>query len=366
MNVVNEPGIGHENFIKLGPAASAAVFTQGASLHNDYDHVNKFISSGDGAWIMQKCAKTMGGECDIKFEKSSTVFTFRCPAEPLKILEWNSQEFAVDEDTWAIAVDDSRIQRKLMSRMMAHAGVDESRRLVIGETAEDIHGLESVLKEHLKAHPSSKLLVLVDENLDYGDSQSDQVVLSGSAIMKEILDDLPAEDEARICALVRSANDSADDVALYLSRCHGFFPKAPMQRERVLEILAPLWAERFLAHKPDASVAPSARVSEDPSCHSDEDSFSVGDDDVLTSFNAVDTLVGSDEVPWPKLWSSLHNLKGDLMVFEPSRADAGQILREIIASIGKMKGPNRPGDFAAQWGQIKSLIEKELLPQAAS
>jgi hypothetical protein len=36
-------------------------------------------------------------------------------------------------------------------------------------------------------------------------------------------------------------------VALYTSRTHGFFTKAPMQRDRVRDILAPFWADRFLS-----------------------------------------------------------------------------------------------------------------------
>jgi hypothetical protein len=68
--------------------------------------------------------------------------------------------------------------------------------------------------------------LLVDENLDFLEADSEQVVLSGSNVLKEILHNLPPEDEARVLVLVRSANDSAKDVERYVERTHGFFPRA--------------------------------------------------------------------------------------------------------------------------------------------
>ena len=70
-------------------------------------------------------------------------------------------------------------------------------------------------------------------------------VFSGSSIMKDILDHMPRQFESRCLVLMRSANDSAVDIALYTERTHGYFPKAIMQKDRTREILAPLWLERF-------------------------------------------------------------------------------------------------------------------------
>jgi hypothetical protein len=89
----------------------------------------------------------------------------------------------------------------------------------------------------------------VDENLDFLEADSEQVVLSGSNVLKEILHNLPPEDEARVLVLVRSANDSAKDVERYVERTHGFFPRALMQQERIREILEPLWNKRFPVKK---------------------------------------------------------------------------------------------------------------------
>ena len=46
-------------------------------------------------------------------------------------------------------------------------------------------------------------------------------------------------------ALVRSANDSSSDIAIYCDRAHGFLPKAPIKRDKVSETLAPMWFKRF-------------------------------------------------------------------------------------------------------------------------
>jgi hypothetical protein len=97
----------------------------------------------------------------------------------------------------------------------------------------------------------------VDENLDFFEADSEQVVLSGSVVLKEILHNLPPEDEARVLVLVRSANDSAKDVERYVERTHGF-SQGPMQQERIREILEPLWNKRFPVTKICVRSAESA------------------------------------------------------------------------------------------------------------
>ena len=42
-------------------------------------------SSGDGAWVMRKCALTLGGECFIDFQPERTIFALRCPATPFEV-----------------------------------------------------------------------------------------------------------------------------------------------------------------------------------------------------------------------------------------------------------------------------------------
>lgn len=325
----------------------------------------------------------MDGSCRIKFEESRTVFTFRCPAEPLTVVEWpETKDFEVPEDTWGIAIDDSKIQRKLMGRILAHAGVQENRRIVIGQSPTEVSSVEPTIVDLLKNHRKAKILVLIDENLDFGVNESEHVIISGSLVMKSILERLTPNQERRVFALVRSANDSAEDVALYLSRTHGFFPKvssfgataftalgfllthtrtiqqAPMQRERVREILAPLWAERFLANLSSASTK-SVRSLDDIGL---EDA--VSREDLLFSLGAVDRLVHEnemDEKEWSHIWGSLHALKGDLMVIEES-----PLVDEALALIGTMKGDSMPEDFASQWTKVREVVLKAVSRSSTS
>lgn len=58
MEVINEPGESHDKILALGDAARDVVFAPRSRLNT---HDSMLISSGDGAWIMSKCAKTMGG-----------------------------------------------------------------------------------------------------------------------------------------------------------------------------------------------------------------------------------------------------------------------------------------------------------------
>jgi len=71
MDVVNLPGPRHDEILKLGDAAAEIVFSarKRLTMHSTFGDDNNDSashSSGDGAWIMHKCAKTLGGTCEIK------------------------------------------------------------------------------------------------------------------------------------------------------------------------------------------------------------------------------------------------------------------------------------------------------------
>ncbi len=68
MQVINLPGPKHEEILRLGDVASEIVFSprRRLAIHSETADRTVSHSSGDGAWIMHKCAKTLGGSCDIK------------------------------------------------------------------------------------------------------------------------------------------------------------------------------------------------------------------------------------------------------------------------------------------------------------
>ena len=248
IKVINEPGEKHSMLVSMGESAKAAVFQQGARLHSHLNLESCHVSSGDGAWIMQKCAKTLDGECQIEFLQDKTIFTFSCPAQPLIVTDWSkTQDFQVPQNTWGIAIDDSKIQRRLLSRIFLFAGVQESKTFVLGESHAEVEEFKEKVLALVKEFPDDRILILVDENLDFGKSnESPAHIMSGSLLMQDILSQMTLAEEQRILALVRSANDSAEETEIYCERTHGFFPKGPLQRDRVREIVAPLWADRFM------------------------------------------------------------------------------------------------------------------------
>ena len=334
----------------MGSRASDSVFRQGTRLHANSDGEEQHISSGDGAWIMQKCAKTLGGSCEISFQWERTEFIFQCPAEPLTIVsQISSSDFEVPPGTWGIGIDDSMIQRRLMGRILQHAGVEESKRIVLGSCPEDCAELGEAIKKILSEDDHCKILGLVDENLDFNQRDLKQLIISGSVIMKEVLSSLSPEQEARIFALIRSANDSTEDVALYMQRAHGFFPKAPMQQERVREILAPLWAERFLRIPKEDESVPIQKCR-------DKIEGDISKDDLLQSLAQVEKLLHGkslDDIPWSFVWGALHSLKGDLMVVSGS----GDLEMATIL-ISSMRGDRAPREFTSKWVLIRELVIK--------
>ena len=86
----------------------------------------------------------------------------------------------------------------------------------------------------------------MDENLDVlNESTQQHECISGSTCVDNIRKRLSPEVERRMFALVRSANGSTRDLEIYHERAHGFLPKAPIRKEKVKEVLAPLWLKRF-------------------------------------------------------------------------------------------------------------------------
>ena len=96
-------------------------------------------------------------------------------------------------------------------------------------------------------HPNDYFLFMVDENLDVEmeDVQMKHSTISGSLLIQSLRQKLLPDQEAQVLTLIRSANDSKDDVAIYNSRAHGFFAKAPVKKEIVREKLAQHWLKRF-------------------------------------------------------------------------------------------------------------------------
>ena len=274
LEVVNKPGPKHAELLQVTQqAAQAKVFSQGSRMHpvqagttSDPTVSVYSVSSGDGGWIMSKCARAMGGDCDIHFNSAGTTFTMRCPTKrPVKSLptsvirpisreepaaatakEASEEAFQFPKGCWGIAIDDSKIQRKILAKLLGFAGIADDRVSVVGGTADEIHDFGAMVARHCRAHPDDYHLVIVDENLDYELENGCRSTVSGSLAIAELRQTLIAEKlEGKLLAIVRSANDSSADVAFYRKRAHGSLAKIPLKREMVLKTLAPIWFDRF-------------------------------------------------------------------------------------------------------------------------
>lgn len=108
----------------------------------------------------------------------------------------------------------------------------------------------------MQNHADDYVFIVVDENLDVVNESTQQYeYISGSTCVESIRKRLPDELERRMFALIRSANDSKRDIETYEQKSHGYLPKASIRREKVKEVLAPMWLKRFPPSEfPDSSI----------------------------------------------------------------------------------------------------------------
>jgi signal transduction histidine kinase len=362
MEVENLPGPEHHRLLSLGPGAGDMVFESGRRLHDDDDDSSRdrpsSHSAGDGAWIMRKCAETLKGKARIRFERERTVFSLTCPAKRFGKGGIKSEIFQIPQNAWGVAIDDSKIQRKLLSKFLSHAGVPESRQIIQGATGDEIRAFDSFLVDLVQKHPNDYILVIVDENLDITENGTlSCTTVSGSECIRRVRQQLLPEQERRVLCLVRSANDSSEDIAIYNSRAHGFVSKAPVRSSSVVETIAPLWEKRF-NHIPAAAEVVSSTAL--PTSGSDpqalNDFANLVEKELLANLDFVDELCSEEshaslEQNWHFVWEKLHCLKGDLLSLfnKPS-------IQEAVKDINLMSGPELPSNFEARWIALRSQI----------
>ena len=267
------------------------------------------------------------------------------------------EDFQLPKNIQAIAIDDSKIQRKLLSRFFMYAGIPEDRIHILGENAEEIIGFCDWSVSFVDEHPDDYILMVVDENLDVQEEQvgTKQTTVSGSGSVRDMRKRLLPGQEKGVFALIRSANDSASDVAIYNSRAHGYLPKAPVKKYHVLELLAPLWLGRF----------PRFEVNTNETCGTDENSSIIFDEVVITMDDLMGLIDGIDSLSlldplslrkmWLVVWEKLHALKGDLLIM-PNRSTG---LDEAISLINDLRGPEPPEIFYECWKTIRLKLMQD-------
>lgn len=293
--------------------------------------------------------------------KEKTTFSFRCPVVPFSEIILSSsalqKEFKLPSNMYAIALDDSKIQRKLLARYFTYAGVPEDRVRIFGGTTKEIKTFDDWAFSFIVEHPDDYFLFIVDENLDVHDDQiaTREGTVSGSSCVSKIRRRLLSDQERRILALIRSANDSANDVAIYNSRAHGYLPKAPIKPAKVLEELAPLWLSRFPPLEGELERVPSKTLLSDRDGERGE--LDITTCDLMESVTSIDKMInGNDEdrsKQWPGIWEKLHILKGDLLTLTN---DEGKNLSDATEIIDEMRGVEMPLDFVERWKTLQLMI----------
>jgi signal transduction histidine kinase len=363
MDVVNLPGHNHDCLVQMSDDEKKTIFAAGTRLHepakaaiDDLDETLALTSSGDGAWIMQKCAKTLGGKCFIDFENDRTVFSLVCPVEVCTksdlVPQQNHSKFKLPENVWGVAIDDSLVQRKLLGRFLSLLGIKSDRQKIMGQDANDVLRFTDKVKEIVQGSPEAKFILIVDENLEIQDCGVHRKTISGSLCVKLLREQMDSADEERVLALVRSANDSADDIKLYRSRAHGFLPKAPIHKDRVLEQIRPLWEERF----PSDSLFQKSFSSLGSTTDSGDEGFHISPKDLMASVEVIDALCmdSPEEIlasRWPAIREKLHVLKGDLKTMKMNSR-----IGTILEALDRFKGDSVPNDLVDRWTLLRSLI----------
>lgn len=319
--------------------------------------------------IVKKCAKIMKGSCWIKFENLKTVFSLEVPAKtygsekiriPIDIMN-----FKLPDRIWGIAIDDSKIQMKLLAKFFEFAGIPSQRILVFGKNAEEIMGFVDFVVNFMDENTGYHVLLIADENLDVMDEASKHRTISGSQLVENIRLRLLPEQEKSLVALIRSANDSSSDVAIYNARAHGFLPKAPIKKGNVLETLAPLWKARYPqeAGLDDLeSISRMSRKSRADSLSSLESSASLEEAvastpvEIIQTVNEISNLFAKgsileDRVLAQTIGEKLHTLKGDLLTLQ-----VGSKVITAVGMINSFRCSQSNEDLIERWTLLREQI----------
>ena len=321
----------------------------------------------------------LGGDVRIAFNPERTIFNLSIPARPVSKapVAVTDQEFIVPSSTIGIAIDDSKVQRKLLDRLLSHIGIEKEKRIILGGSSDEILNFDKYVKELVESEPSALFLVIADENLDMVEDSVPRTI-SGSICIERLRKELKPKDEARVLALVRSANDSSEDVGTYRDRCHGFLHKAPIRKDAVIDLIYPLWRRRFpdeaagavsLAVPPSAGEAqrsPQRRSSGAQSLGSTEtfDSENIRgaatttSADLLQIVEALDQLIleqqPQDENNWQLVRDKFQMLKGDMMTL--ITRGSPRVVAVVDALDEYRAAEHMPEDMAGRWKLIRALI----------
>lgn len=122
----------------------------------------------------------------------------------------------------------------IQGKFFEFAGVASDRIHIFGRSSDEIMGFVDHVVDFMGGHMGDPILLIADENLDIVDEATKHRTISGSHLVEIIRSRLLPEQERCLFSLIRSANDSASDIAIYKSRAHGFLPKGKQVYDNVV------------------------------------------------------------------------------------------------------------------------------------
>ena len=166
-----------------------------------------------------------------------------------------------------------------------------------------------------------------------------------SNIRKRLLPD----QEKNLLFLMRSANDSASDVAIYNSRAHGYLPKTPLKGQKgIREILAPIWTQKF----PKLNFA----SQEDSKDYMQDTDMASLFEDIKVNISDMDKWVSSQEGGIGNDWSTalekLQLLKQNLLAVH-----GNEMVLVALTAIDNLRGSEPTKRLEEEWKEIRSSIE---------
>ena len=198
----------------------------------------------------------------------------------------------------------------------------------------------------------------MDENLEVEeDLPIRHETLSGSKCIQHICKALDPCHEERVLAVVRSANDSKDDLAIYLSRAHGCIPKVPLDIFSVKETVYSIWNKRFPQKDGDSKQRADSELTRISSLENLRDLTLITSAELFEELKQIDALCVRNHTDqdrndrWHSTWDKLHKLKGDL-----KSANLDGRYNEVIEMIETMRGENTPPDFLEKWLNVRSKV----------
>jgi len=343
LRVINLPGAGHEKLMAMRDAS--VVFNKGTRFHyDDVPAATARTSTGDGAWIMRKCAECMRGTCSIDFTPTRTVFELKCPATA-RLDESLLEDAHLGQEVWGFGVDDCEFQRFVLNNLFASVGVREEQIYISGEEASDLEYLaDNLICFMRKLPPDAVVLAIIDENLDL--PQPCQATVSGSYAVKLARERMPEDLERRLLAFVRSANDSANDQQLYAQRAHGFLRKehGKATHASILRACACRFGTQCLRRAEAVAEQQSADVEQ-----AEEHVVAMTELDKVMA-----TLETWQSMSWNEVWRKLHRMKGIVT----SAPVGGAVCNHMICEIESLRCLDAlPSNFSLIWANLKALHE---------